>query len=97
MRYDIICQKCGVTDEIEKPMAARLPKCAECGGPTRRVYNDSPVIVFAAAGFYSTDVNRFEKMVGTERAAKFNKSKESAEKRQREGRQTPYEKVLEKI
>ena len=78
-------------------MAGRLPRCLECGGAQKRVWNAAPSVHYNSAGFYATDVSRFEKMVGTERAAKFSKSKESAEKRQREGRQTPYEKVLETL
>lgn len=97
MRYDVICERCGATTEIVKPVNTRLPRCLECGGAQKRVWNSAPSVHYNSAGFYATDVSRFENMVGTERAAKFNKSKESAERRKREGRLTNYEKALEKI
>ncbi len=97
MRYDVICQRCRVKSEIVKPMAAELPKCSECGGPLRRTFTRMPAVHYNAPDFYATDVSRFEKLVGTERAAKFNKLRDDAEKRKKQGQLTPYEKVLERI
>ncbi len=97
MRYDARCRKCGAKDEIEKPMSAPMPKCAECNGQMERVFTEATTVHYAGAGFYSTDIAHFEKQVGTERAAKFRAKKDDIEKRAKAGKLTAYEKALETV
>lgn len=97
MRYDVRCEKCGEEFEIEKPMKAAWPKCPKCKGQIRRLFTKSPPVHFAAAGFYSTDVTHFEKVVGKERAEKFRKRREDVETRAKEGKLTPYERHMEEL
>ena len=93
--YRVRCHKCGEF-EIEKPMNEPLPPCPDCFGELRRIYI-APVVQFRASGFYATDVTRFEKLVGTERASKVRQQNEAAAKRKRAGKQTAYERALEAI
>lgn len=93
MIYSAKCEKCGEV-EIEKPMVAAFPLRHFCGGKVRRVFTPAQVI-YAAPGFYSTDVTHFEKQVGKERAAKFYKQRDATLARAKAGRLTPYEKRLD--
>lgn len=93
MRYDIVCH-CGWRGEVEKSMQAEYPLCPVCGSRTGRIW-DIPVVHYAAPGFTATD-NRFAKMIGPERNARFEAQKADVLTRAREGRLTPYEKSLER-
>ena len=62
-----------------------------------RVWRQAPVVHFAAAGFYHSDVTRFKSQVGTERFARFERQRDDAIRRAREGQLTDYEKALETI
>lgn len=95
MRYDIICLKCGHTQEIKKTMTAGYPTCEKCGGATQRNWNETPAVIYNAADFYHTDYKRFESQVGTERAARFRAQKENVERRSAAGKLTAYEKSVE--
>lgn len=95
MRYDVRCEKCQAEAEIEKPMSAALPRCSECGGPLRRLYTAAPQVHYVAGGFYATDVARFERLVGGERAAKFMAERDDIERRAKAGRLTAYERSLD--
>ena len=96
MRYDIYCDICGYSGEIEKRPSEALPPCPDCGCETRQIYH-APAIAFAAGGFHSTDYTRFESQVGRERAARFRAWRADAEARAKTGRLTGYEKILETI
>lgn len=96
MTYEVSCKGCGEF-EIEKPMAAQLPRCPYCHGTLRRVYDAMPAVHYAAPGFYATDVKRGEDLFGKDRAARFNRQKADAEARAKSGRLTPYERKLEAI
>lgn len=91
--YLVTCEKCGEF-EIEKPMAAALPKCT-CGRTLRRVWNQAPVVTFNAPGFYATDFARFEQQVGKEKAEHVRHLNADAERRAAQGQLTPYERSLE--
>ena len=97
MIYDIICKRCGHKDEIEKPMQARFPHCVNCGGETRRTFENVPIVQYMTHGFYSTDYARMEGMIGKDKAERLRKKNQDAERRAREGRLTEYEKVLETV
>lgn len=77
-------------------MTAGYPVCPKCGAETRRAFTSAPPVLFHAAGFYSTDVTHFARQVGPERAARFEKFRDGAEARARQGRLTPYEQALER-
>ena len=94
MIYAARCDMCGEV-EIEKPMQAPFPKRHECGYAVHRVYTATPAH-YNAPGFYASDVTRFKSQVGAERFAKFEKQKESAERRAKAGKLTNYEKALER-
>lgn len=93
--YDARCPKCGLTDEISKPMSAPMPKCSACGAQLRRVYTLAAPVHYKAAGFYETDVAHFEKQVGKDKADQVRRYAEDVDKRKRQGRLTDYEKALE--
>ncbi len=97
MIYSTVCSKCGRKEEISKPMMSSLPRCSACKSTLRRLWRDSPSIIYAAAGFYATDYGRFEKQVGAEKAAKFRASKDEIEGRAVKGRLTGYEKAVEAV
>lgn len=92
MTYDAICDNCGRV-EIEKPMKAPFPLRHECGGKLKREWAAHP-IQYNAPGFYTSDVSRFQNMVGPERYAKFEHQREDAERRAKRGQLTEYEKAL---
>lgn len=54
-RYDYRCTSCGLTFEVEHPMAER-PRitCPECGAEAEHVFGAS-AIAFHGSGFYNTD------------------------------------------
>lgn len=81
--------------EITKPMAVDFPVRHACGGALTRILT-APAVHYAAAGFYATDVDRLKKQVGSERFAQFEKQKAAAERRAKSGKQTPYERSLER-
>lgn len=93
MRYDVVCQ-CGWRGEIEKLMEAEYPICPICGNRTGRIW-DIPIVHYAAPGFHTTD-GQFGKMIGPERAAKFEAQKADVMMRAKDGCLTPYEKSLER-
>ncbi len=93
MRYDIVCN-CGWRGEIEKTMEAEYPFCPICGKRTGRVWT-MPHVHYAALGFHTTD-NQFGKMIGPERAARFEAQRADVLMRAKDGRLTPYEKSLER-
>ena len=78
-------------------MSADMPACARCGEAMRRVHTAAPAVIYGATGFYSSDVTRFERQVGPERAARFRAQRDDAEKRAKAGRLTPYERALESV
>ena len=92
--YEVRCEQCG-DYEIEKPMRAPLPRCS-CGRVLKQIYT-VPVVQFNAAGFYTTDVARFDNLVGPERAARVKRQNEAATARARAGTQTAYERAVEEI
>jgi len=93
MRYDVTCDICGYTGEIEKRLIEALPPCPTCGGEMRQIYS-APGVILAASGFHYTDYTRFESQVGKERAARFRAQRADAEGRAKAGRLTEYEKAL---
>jgi len=96
MRYDIICDICNYTGEIEKRPAEAIPPCPDCGCETRQIYSP-PGIILAAPGFHYTDYTRLESQVGKERAERFRAQRADAESRAKAGRLTEYERELETI
>ena len=96
MRYDITCNICGYTGEIEKRLTEALPPCPDCGCETRQVYSP-PRIILAAPGFYHTNYARLESQVGRRRAARFRAQRDDAERRAKAGRLTEYERELETL
>jgi predicted nucleic acid-binding Zn ribbon protein len=94
VRYDVVCQR-GHRAEIQKPMTAEYPVCSKCGAETRRAFDCAPPVHFAVAGFYSTDVSRFERQVGPEKARRFEHYKADVERRAKAGRLTGYEQAQE--
>lgn len=63
----------------------------------RRAWRQAPAVHFAAAGFYHSDVTRFKSQIGPERFARFERQRDDAIQRARDGRLTDYEKALEAI
>jgi predicted nucleic acid-binding Zn ribbon protein len=54
IRYDAICENCGLI-EIKKSMIAPFPKCCQkCGGDLARKFH-SPRVIYNAPGFYEYD------------------------------------------
>ena len=96
MIYPTLCERCGDTTEIDKPMRAVLPKCGECGGPLRRVFTESPAVLYTSAGFYATDHKRLESQIGRERYAQFEKERDDTLRRAKAGRLTNYERGIER-
>lgn len=76
-------------------MRAPMPRCPTCNTRLDRVYQ-APAVLFNSPGFHATDY-RFDKQVGTERAARFRAQRNDAEARAKAGRLTPYERALEAI
>ncbi len=95
MRYDVRCEKCQWTGEVEKPMTAALPRC-RCGGTLKRLFRTAPAVQYHADGFTLNDT-RFKSQVGADRYARFEAQKRDAEQRARAGRLTNYENALEAI
>lgn len=93
MRYDARCKQHGIV-EIVKRMDEPLPRCPRCGWRLARVY-DAPPVHFNAAGFYASDVTRFKSQIGSERFARFEAQRASAERRAKAGQLTAYERALE--
>ena len=93
MRYDAHCDNCG-TVEIEKPMAAEFPLQHVCGGAMRQVYRPAHVI-FAAPGFYSTDVNYLKRQISPERYARFEQQRDATLARYASGRITTEDRQAE--
>ena len=94
--YDTRCTQCEFEGEIDKPREAALPPCPECGHTTlRRVYTPTAVH-YAVAGFTATD-SRLAKLVGPQRAERFEAKKRDVETRAKQGRLTPYERAMEGI
>lgn len=94
--YAANCTNCGPI-EVSKPMADAFPARHACGGKLTRLYSAPPAVHYASAGFYSTDVSRLQKIVGTERYAKFEHERDAAVTRAATGTQTPYERALERV
>lgn len=99
MLYSVKCKRCGAADDIEKPMSAPMPPCLSCGGELRRLWraDNMPAVLYGAGGFYSTDYARFERQVGTRRAAQFRAARDAAEHRAKRGKLTAYEQALEDV
>ena len=94
--YDARCPDCGLTEEINKPMAAPMPKCRRCGAQTRRVYSfTAPSIHYRAAGFYTSDVAHLESQVGKDKAGKIRRYADDYSRRKAAGRLTGYERSIE--
>lgn len=94
--YDARCPHCEDQHEIVKPMMAPMPTCPDCGTQLVRLY--APICVqYNAPGFHTTEYTRFEKQVGTERAARFRAQRDDAERRAKSGKLTEYERVLETV
>ena len=96
MRYDTQCRKCGATEEVIKPMSARLPKCVHCSGTLRRLFIQPPPVHYHAPGFFSTDILHLKNQVGAERFAQFEAQRDDTLRRARAGRLTGYERVLDR-
>lgn len=77
-------------------MAADFPERHTCGHILHRVFLP-PSVHYAATGFYSTDVSRMKNMVGSDRYAKFEAQRDSAQARAKAGKLTPYERQLERV
>ena len=95
MEFDALCDECGavtVTKSLEQP----FPERHGCGSKLTRRYSPLSVI-YKARGFYSTDVARYEKQVGTQRAREFEAFRDDAERRAKQGRLTGYERRLEEL
>ena len=75
-------------------MRASFPRKHACGGRLTRRFTALGVI-FAAPGFYATDVRRLESQIGKDAHARFTTLKRDAERRQAEGQLTAYEQALE--
>lgn len=95
MIYAASCEKCGEV-EVSKPMTAEFPRRHACGGLLTRRYTVTPVH-FAAPGFYATDVSHFQKQLGAERFARFERERDAAQARAATGTLTPYEQQLEHV
>ena len=95
VRYDVVCRR-GHRAEIEKPMVAGYPACPKCGAETRRDFSSVPVVHYAVAGFYYTDVTRFRSQVGPERFARFERQKADVLSRAAAGKLTAAEQALER-
>ena len=93
--YDTKCTHCHRVEEIIKAIHAPLPRCAQCGHELKQIYH-MPQVRYNAPDFFYTD-NRFEKMVGPKRYARFKAKTQAATERQRTGRLTDYEREIEKV
>lgn len=54
MIYEYICDKCGATIDIVKPVSEMYREELHCGEPMRRVIS-TPAIKFVGSGFYVND------------------------------------------
>ena len=54
--YTYECKKCGHSQDKFHSMTVRpRVKCAECGGPCRKLFGAGAGIIFKGSGFYETD------------------------------------------